>query len=289
MGGQQRRFASLATALGPAFRHRILSLDGAMGAAALLPPGAGIPVEPFVLRKTAGFSLSNVMKLRRAISSSGADLLCTYNFGSIEAALANMTGLKLAHIHHEDGFGADEADGRQKARRILARRFLLSQALVVVPSRTLEAIALGAWRLHPSRVQRISPGIELARFRRLPKSAGGPVVVGTIGALRAEKNHQRLIRCFEKASEGTDARLIIIGDGPERAALEAVAKAGGAGARISFPGATASPEVALASFDVFALASDTEQTPISLMEAMAAGNSSSRNRTRRHTPRGFPR
>lgn len=273
IGGQQRRLATLIEGLGPQFAHRICSLDGDLGARGLLPAdGAGVRVEPLVLEKSGLVSIGNVRKLRRALADADADLLCTYNFGSIEAAIANRTGANLPHVHHEDGFGADEAAGRRKARRALARRVVLARSLVTVPSRALERIAVGEWKLDPARVRRIPVGVDLARFHKRERdSAGGTVVVGSVGSLRAEKNFARLIRCFEAAGEGRAARLVIYGDGPERAGLETLVRASPARERILLAGGTDRPEDVLAGLDVFALSSDTEQTPISLIEAMASG------------------
>ena len=94
------------------------------------------------------------------------------------------------------------------------------------------------------------------------------LVVGSLGALRPEKNYARLIAAFKAADREKRARLEIVGGGPERGRLVALAADD---ERICLPGATAAPADAYARFDIFALSSDTEQAPISLMEAMAAG------------------
>jgi glycosyltransferase involved in cell wall biosynthesis len=62
---------------------------------------------------------------------------------------------------------------------------------------------------------------------------------------------------------------MIVGDGPERGNLEAAARASGCADRIQFTGSTEMPEAKLAEFDIFALSSDTEQMPLSVLEAMA--------------------
>lgn len=269
IGGQQRRLASLAAAFGETFRHRIITLDGDSAAAALFEERPS--VETLLLEKSGGIVPRNIAMLRRAIAASGADLLCTYNFGSIEAAIANRLGPRLAHVHHEDGFGPDEAGGAQKKKRVLARRFLLSRARVVTPSFEMEKIARDVWRLSPAQIRRIPVGVDVAAFNAVTRKADGAVTIGALGGLRAEKNIERLIRCFENADGEGAARLVIVGDGPERAALEARARQGRAAARIAFAGATTDPAAAFAGFDVFALSSDTEQMPTSLIEAMASG------------------
>jgi glycosyltransferase involved in cell wall biosynthesis len=68
-----------------------------------------------------------------------------------------------------------------------------------------------------------------------------------------------------------DAKLVIIGEGPERAPIEKIAEQLGIRDRVLLTGAMAEPERLLKRFDVFALTSDTEQMPNSVLEAMAAG------------------
>lgn len=270
-GGQQARFAALAAGLGPAFSHRVAALDGDLSAQALLVPDAPVELERFILKKSSLASPANVFGLRRLIGTSGTDILCTYNWGSIEAALANRLGPNAPHIHFEDGFGPDEAADRQTLRRVLARRVLLGRATVVVPSRTLEQTALKIWKLKPDRIRRMENGVDFMRFQKPPSGLRSAVAVGAVGALRREKNHRRLITAFAEADRSGRATLTIIGAGPEREALLAAAKDSPAAARISLPGPTAAPENVYCDFDVFALSSDTEQAPLSLMEAMAAG------------------
>ncbi len=62
-----------------------------------------------------------------------------------------------------------------------------------------------------------------------------------------------------------------MGDGPERPALERLAIELGIATRVHFTGHVAVPAPLYAGFDLFALSSDTEQMPLSVIEAMAAG------------------
>ncbi|MBW8707686.1 MAG: glycosyltransferase family 4 protein [Alphaproteobacteria bacterium] len=83
-----------------------------------------------------------------------------------------------------------------------------------------------------------------------------------------------MIRLFDTlaAQLGLPAlELVIVGDGPERMALEAEARRSRCAAQIRFTGASSSPELELSKFDIFALTSDTEQMPLSILEAMASG------------------
>jgi len=86
--------------------------------------------------------------------------------------------------------------------------------------------------------------------------------------MRREKRLDRLIECFAALPDQT-AQLLIVGGGPERDALEAQAKS--LGGRVRFAGEQSDVAPFLNDMDIYALSSDTEQMPISLVEGMASG------------------
>jgi glycosyltransferase involved in cell wall biosynthesis len=147
---------------------------------------------------------------------------------------------------------------------------VLARSSVAVPSRTLWRIATEVWRLHPNRVQYVPNGVEVARFDG-PHHAGPEPVIGTVTALRPEKNLPRLLRAFRLVVNEVPALLVIAGDGPERSSLERLASELGLSDRVRFMGYVDTPWTFYRTFDVFALSSDTEQMPLSLIEAMASG------------------
>jgi glycosyltransferase involved in cell wall biosynthesis len=269
VGGPQMRFAALANRFADRYRHRIVAMDGITAASERLAPGLDAVFPSVAIRK--GATLANRTSFRAALRAWRPDLLVTSNWGSIEWAVANRPRL-VPHIHIEDGFGPEEQDS-QLLRRVLIRRLALRRSLVIVPSRTLFRLATGTWRLPTAQVRYIPNGIDLravAAARPMPLPGEGPVV-GTVAALRPEKNLGRLLHAFRIVAAAVPARLAIVGAGPERPGLEALAAALGLGERVIFTGHSASPAGYYRSFDVFALSSDTEQMPLSVIEAMAAG------------------
>jgi L-malate glycosyltransferase len=277
-GGPQVRFATLAGALGQRFRHTIVAMDGDYSCASRIDPSVPVELAPMPVVKGAGLSLANLRRFRHTIRAARPDLLLTYNWGAIEWALANRLRPLCRHVHFEDGFGPDEADSRQLARRVWLRRLALSgRSEIVVPSRLLQSIARERWRFSVKRLRYIPNGVDCARFaERIGSRAefGLPedgLLVGSVGALRPEKNFARLIRAFARLPAQLDAHLVLVGDGPERSALEATATQLGLSGRVHFAGRRDHPERVLCHLDLFALSSDTEQMPISLIEAMAAG------------------
>jgi len=276
IGGQQTRFATLANAWGDRWSHHVASIDGDFACAERVEEGVELHIHHLPPRVPGPFDVRAAFIARRVLAEVRPDVLCTYNWGSIEWAAANRIAPLAPHVHFEDGFGPDEADGAFIRRRVLMRRAMFAGgSTVVVPSRTLERVALDVWRLPAERVRRLPNGIDLDVFRPdgdVERLAGPEtVVVGAVGALRPEKNIKRLIRTFHRAAEGLDAKLVIVGDGPERGALETAALERGLADRVAFVGAVAGPARFMRGFDIYALSSDTEQMPLGLMEAMACG------------------
>jgi glycosyltransferase involved in cell wall biosynthesis len=269
IGGQQTRFATIAARLGQAYRHVIVSLDGRDMARSLLP--GSLDARMLGVQHSSGPRA--LVAFGKAIRMVGPDALLTYNWGSMDWAILNRLRFGLPHVHLEDGFGRDEAD-RQLRRRVLTRRLVLRRSAVVVPSRTLAALAAREWRLSPSRVTYIPNGIDARRFDIAPDPGrffdrgGAACVIGAFAPLRAEKNLSRLIRAFARLDGA--ARLVICGEGPEAAGLHALAAELDLGGRVIFTGHVAAPELVMGSFDVFAITSDTEQMPYAVLEAMCA-------------------
>jgi L-malate glycosyltransferase len=276
VGGQQTRFATVANRLGSAFRHRLISLDGNTAAAALLDPSVDYAVLP--APRQTGNLLVRLWHIGAFARTLTADALITYNWGAIEWALANWLFLHRPHIHLEDGFGREEAD-RQIWRRVMLRRLALRRSRLIVPSRKLVEIAQTVWRLDPEHISYIPNGIDPARFDGLAVTGqpfferfGGECIVGSFSPLRAEKNIGRLLHAFAALLPARKAavRLVICGDGPERAALVELARSLGIAERVSFVGHVPKPEAVMGAFDIFVMTSDTEQMPYAVIEAMAA-------------------
>lgn len=270
-GGQQARFATLATGLGPAFRHHVVALDGDVTAQRLICDDTDIQYQKVQLQKGKLPALANYFRLRSLFTETSPNILCTYNWGAIDAVIANATGPRLINIHFEDGFGPDETPEQQLSRRVQMRRMALGRAHVIVPSRGLKKAAAEKWRVKADRLHLMVNGIDVERFQNGHIKQGGGVTIGSVGALRPEKNYQRLVTAFSEAQLGKDSQLKIVGDGPERNNLEAIALQISDNPNTIFTGATSTPETSYLGFDIFALSSDTEQAPLTVLEAMASG------------------
>lgn len=97
---------------------------------------------------------------------------------------------------------------------------------------------------------------------------GGPYVLGA-GRLVKAKNFELLIRAF--AQTGDTRKLVIIGQGPERDALQALAQECGIADRLILPGFIKNPYPLMKAADLFVLPSNSEGFPNALVEAMSLG------------------
>jgi glycosyltransferase involved in cell wall biosynthesis len=192
-------------------------------------------------------------------------------------------------VHQEDGFGPEEAH-RYLRRRIWLRRCLLGNAAAVaVPSRVLAELAVRAWRQPAEKVHYLPNGVDLGRFRAADPVGGEkdpgprPLVVGTVGHLRPEKHQALLLRAFARCVSGTSGgvgpsgtsaggpRLLVVGDGPMGEGLRSLARELGIADRVEFAGNVDDTAPVYRRMDLFALSSDTEQMPLTVLEAMACG------------------
>ncbi len=272
VGGSQVRFAELVHWYGKRYRHTVVALDGNIGMKGLMPASAPVTVEKSPPTKLP--LLAGVREAARSIRQHCPDVLVTYNWGSMHWWLASKLSRGLRHIHIEDGFGPEEQT-TQLRRRVLARRFALvdEKTTVVLPSNTLVDIATRIWRLPKRSLQYIPNSIEVDRFSvPVRRRCGQEVVIGTVATLRPEKNLGRLIRIFESTAKASKLplRLIIVGGGAEFDNLKALAAKSEFADQITLAGPTRSPETFLREMDIFALTSNTEQMPLSVLEAMAA-------------------
>lgn len=271
------RTANLINHLGDRYRHTVAALDRRTGARDLIATGLDVgvigPPEPGWLRHARFGRMLSWLRLLQP------DLVLTYGFEALEAAVVNCWYPVAPQIHHEDASEDDEPSGRRWYRLQVRRLVLPRVARLVVPSPALQPVAGERWRLAPERVHVVPNGIDLGGYGT-PHRPGaipglerspGEVVVGTVAGMRRGERLERLIRGFAKAPHSEAARLVIVGDGPERGHLIRTVVEHGLEPRVVLPGHLAEPVRFLGSFDVFATSSRAEQVPFQVMEAMASG------------------
>ena len=278
LGGKEARAVRLMNLMGPRARHTILSaVPDAMGARDAINPAIDVefPGDAPPLHGQPG--LARYRDLAHYMQQ--FDLVLSYNWGSMDGVMTHRVFAPFRDlpplIHHEDGFNEDESVRRNWKRNGFRRLALPTAEALVVPSTLLERIAAEEWRARRRTVV-IPNGIDTAAYQAEPSVAipglerrMGEVVIGTVAGLRKVKDLPRLVRAVATLPE--NVRLVIVGEGPERGAIAAEAAACGIADRLVMPGFMAQPARWIGHFDLLALSSQSEQAPIAVIEAMAAG------------------
>jgi glycosyltransferase involved in cell wall biosynthesis len=166
------------------------------------------------------------------------------------------------------------------APRNFATRWLYGRAArIATTGEKLRAQVIAETGVEPRRVVSIPTGIDLARFQPRDRNAardalGLPrqaMLVGIVATLRSWKGHEHLYRALA-ATARADLLLVVVGDGPQRAALEALARTLGIEARVRMMGNQADVAPWMNALDVFCLPSyANEGVPQALAQAMASG------------------
>lgn len=167
---------------------------------------------------------------------------------------------------------------RDRLLRFLARRLYRRADAVVVVARGIvdemrDLLGVAASRVHVVPNPVVTEEL-LARSRAEPPceafGKGVPVILGA-GRLSAEKDFETLLRAFARLRADRPARLVIVGEGPERAALERLAGELGIGDDLFLPGFVDNPYAYMRAASLFVLSSRFEGMPGVLIEAMACG------------------
>ncbi len=280
LGGKEARAVRLMNLMGDRAHHTILSaMPEALGARDAIDPGIVVDFPkdaPPIHGKPA---LGRYRDLAEYMTR--FELVLSYNWGAMDGVMARRLHVaRLWHsmpelIHHEDGFNEDESVRRNWKRNLFRRIGLRTAQSVIVPSTLLQRIAAREWGVG-HKVRLVRNGIDVAAYAAalatpIPgfQRREGDVVIGTVAGLRKVKDLTRLVRAV--ATLPPHVRLVIVGEGPERAAIAAEAAACGMGDRLIMPGFMAEPACWIGHFDLLALSSLSEQAPIAVIEAMAAG------------------
>lgn len=163
---------------------------------------------------------------------------------------------------------------------LLARMLRGVDAFVAISDEIREGLLRDG--VSPERIHRISNFVDPHMFHppepgekdRLKKTLGygGAILVVSAGRLVPRKGVEYLLEAWKRITpEFATARLLILGDGPLRESLQAMAARYAIGASVQFAGSVGNMSSYLRAADVFVLPSLQEGLPNSLLEAMASG------------------
>ena len=295
MGGPSHHVAILGGGLDPE-RYETLLLHGDVGAgedsledevrsvgtAMARVPGLHPELRPDDDARALGSLVRHIRRLR-------PDILHTHTakagtLGRTAAVLAGAPRPVIVHTYHGHVLEGYFGRVRNGLYRAVERRLgNATDALVGVSPATVDDLV--RLRIAPRERFRVIPiGLNLEPFLSATRANGaafraeagaGPedVLLTFVGRLAPIKRVDVLLRAFRVALDaGAPVRLAVVGDGRLRADLEGLAHRLGVHDRVSFAGYRADMVAVAAAADVAVLTSDNEGTPVSLIEAGAAGN-----------------
>ncbi len=271
-GGAERVLVELAARLDRArFDPAVACFRQEAFADELAAAGRRVHIVP----KRRAFDIALLLRLRRLLRRERVAVVHAHDlqsatYGLLAGRLARMPAILTVH-----GLGIF----RQRRAAWLLPRLGRWLSRVVFVGHWLQRVAaeeLGFRPRHPLVVhngvdiERFSPGPPDPALRAELRVGEGTPVVGSVGNLRAVKDYPCLLRAFACARVA-NATLVLVGDGPERPALEALARELGIAGAVRFAAARSDVPRVLRLFDVFALSSQTEGISLALLEAMATG------------------
>lgn len=192
----------------------------------------------------------------------------TSKAGIIGRAAARMSGVPSVFTAHTWAF----AEGMSRRRRAVG---IVAEATMALPSAQIINVSTAnrdlALRYHIARrhkLQVIHNGVADCPERAQPERGTEPRVV-MVARFAEQKDQTLLVRAFARAH--APGRLQFIGDGPIRPQVEAEVERLGLSARVDFLGARGDVTALLAQAHCFALATNWEGFPLTILEAMRAG------------------
>ena len=240
-----------------------------------LPPKVGMLWAPLLL---ALGSLPTLRQIRRD----------GFDFDLIDAHYYYPDGVAAAILAHWLGkpcvVTARGSDLNLVASYAIPRRMIqwaASRAHASIGVSSALVDVLGALGVPQDRLFVMRNGVDLERFQPLPQAEaravlglGGAPVLLSVGNLLPVKGHDLVLRMFKLLlRERAHAQLVIVGAGPERDALEALASELQVATRVRFAGAQPNADLHrwYSAADLLVMASSREGWPNVLLEAMACG------------------
>lgn len=239
----------------------------------------GVPVHFFA--KAEGNDWRLAWRIARVCRAVRPHLVHTHNWGAIDGVLGARFARVPTVIHSERDGDAPRLASKNR-RRIRVRRWLAPLIdRVIAVSEHLGHWLLDEVGLPEKKVVVVRNGVDTGRFkpsreRQALRAAYGhaadDVLVGAVGRLDAVKDHAGLLAAFHMvAATNSGARLIFVGDGPEREFLAQAAGRRGLTDAVHLVGHRHDVPDWLAMMDVFVQPSRAEGTSNAVLEAMAAG------------------
>ena len=285
VGGLENGVVNLVNRLPEArFRHAIVCLtDYTEFRSRITRPDVAV----YAVHKREGHDLGAGLRLYRLLRRLRPAVVHTRNLGCLEALVPAWLAGVPARVHGEHGWDVFDPHGTSRKYRLLRRLHGPLVDRYVPLSRELENYLVAGVGLAADRMTRIYNGVDTARFRprngaggaqALPAGFAGPddLVIGTVGRMHGVKDQLNLAHAFvrltgEAPAQAGRLRLVLIGDGPLRAACQGVLDGAGLGAQAWLPGDRDDVPDLMRAMQLFVLPSLAEGISNTILEAMASG------------------
>ena len=253
-----------------------------------LPPGVKKFELADLVRVIAPWrDLLAIRRLRALIDEEGFDLVHANSSkaGFVGALASRLSRARPRVIYTAHGWGFAERRALPFRLAVLWSEKLAAKfrAATITLTRSERDMALRHGLSDAARLHVIPLGIDRGEIAFLERGAARAeleracaaklrgAVIGTIANAYPAKDLPNLIEAFGRfATDGPDAELVILGDGPEMPKLRALHAALPHKERIHLPGAVSDAARLLKGFDVFALSSSKEGMPWAILEAALA-------------------
>jgi sugar transferase (PEP-CTERM/EpsH1 system associated) len=282
IGGLENGLVNLINFLPEAkYRHAVICLTTASTFAARIRRP---DVEIVELRKRPGKDFTAYARLYSHLRRLRPAIVHTRNVGTVDCQAIAWAARVRGRIHGEQGWDIGDLHGRSPRYRLLRRLARPFVRTYITVSRDLADWLATEIGVPARRIRQIYSGVDLARFRPREAAAvppwppgflpAGGVVIGTVGRMERVKNTVGLVRAFARLLDAVPscrdrARLVLVGAGEQRNAVEAAVAAANLGDLVWMPGARDDVAALLPHFDVFALPSLNEGVSNTILEAMA--------------------
>lgn len=282
-GGLENGIVNLVNRMAPErYRHAIICLDGFGDdfRRRLTVPG----IEVVSIDKKPGKDFPAYSRMWRLLRRLQPSITHTRNLGTIDMQWVAAAAGVPRRVHGEHGWSPTDPQGLDRRNLRIRRACRPVLHRYVAMSRDIAQWLARHVHVPPDAIRQIYNGVDADRFRPagplpvdLPWSrCNDPRVLGTVGRFDPIKNHAALLRAFARILDRrpdlrSDLRLIIAGDGPERARLTALVQELGIAERAWLPGARQDIADLMRAMDVFVLPSINEGISNTILEAMASG------------------
>lgn len=227
--------------------------------------GLGLATNSSNFLQSLRNSTRRMVALRAAVRSFAPDVVVSFVDRTNVLLLLALIGSRIPTVVSER---IDPTRHRLGLAWMLGRSLFYPRASAVVVQ--TESVALWAERVVPARKIRVIP--NLVPNLRFPSSGATTRTLLGVGRLDRQKGFDLLLEAYARSGvRRRGYRLVILGEGPERAALEELAAKLGVADVVDMPGVVEAPEDWMEQAAMFVLPSRYEGFPNALVEAMAMG------------------